>query len=277
MAAIVDEMRDRFGDPLIDPLDGTDERLVGGTNGAASERSARTRPTSWGAARGGSGRERFVVWMTEEQMKRARLRDELAAAQDDLARSEAGRAEATRAWLELARSESAGGGSVAGDGSAPPSELGDNASDKDVVHARAPGIRTAAWSPARGARNEREAKARGGGAGSRPNPNANRGVVPPRGPGDPSASDPSASEITDEKLSSALAPLAPTLDLARRAARAAAAAFREWTETAAFELAWPLLLVLILLRVQLGVDAFAWASLWPSGGGGGGTAGAAEL
>ena len=90
-------------------------------------------------------------------------------------------------------------------------------------------------------------------------------------------SDPSASEITDEKLSSALAPLAPTLDLARRAARAAAAAFREWTETAAFELAWPLLLVLILLRVQLGVDAFAWASLWPSGGGGGGTAGAAEL
>ena len=113
MAAIVDEMRDRFGDPLIDPLDGTDERLVGGTNGAAaSERSARTRPpTSWGAAHlGGSGRERFVVWMTEEQMKRARLRDELAAAQDDLARSEAGRAEATRAWLELARSESAGGG-----------------------------------------------------------------------------------------------------------------------------------------------------------------------
>jgi len=280
MAAIVDEMRDRFGDPLIDPLDGTDERLVGGTNGAAaSERSARTRPpTSWGAAHlGGSGRERFVVWMTEEQMKRARLRDELAAAQDDLARSEAGRAEATRAWLELARSESAGGGSVVGDGSAPPSELGDNASDKDVVHARAPGLRTAAWSPARGARNEREAKARGGGAGSRPNPNANRGVVPPRGPGDPSASDPSASEITDEKLSSALAPLAPTLDLARRAARAAAAAFREWTETAAFELAWPLLLVLILLRVQLGVDAFAWASLWPSGGGGGGTAGAAEL
>ena len=75
MAAIVDEMRDRFGDPLIDPLDGTDERLVGGTNGAAaSERSARTRPpTSWGAAHlGGSGRERFVVWMTEEQMKRAR-------------------------------------------------------------------------------------------------------------------------------------------------------------------------------------------------------------
>jgi hypothetical protein len=113
MAAIVDEMRDRFGDPLIDPLDGTDERLVGGTNGAAaSERSARARPpTSWGAAHlGGSGRERFVVWMTEEQMKRARLRDELAAAQDDLARSEAGRAEATRAWLELARSESAGGG-----------------------------------------------------------------------------------------------------------------------------------------------------------------------
>jgi hypothetical protein len=116
--------------------------------------------------------------------------------------------------------------------------------------------------------------------GSRPNPNPNanpnakRGV-PPRGPGDASAGDASASEISDEKPS-ALAPLAPTLDLARRAARGAAAAFREWTETAAFELAWPLLLVLILLRVQLGVDAFAWASLRPSGGGGG-TGGAVEL
>jgi hypothetical protein len=116
--------------------------------------------------------------------------------------------------------------------------------------------------------------------GSRPNPNPNanpnakRGV-PPRGPGDASAGDASASEISDEKPS-ALAPLAPTLDLARRAARASAAAFREWTETATFELAWPLLLVLILLRVQLGVDAFAWASLRPSGGGGG-TGGAVEL
>ena len=119
MGAIVDEMRDRFEE-------------VAGTRGGGDG----TRATSW-RPEGKTGRERLVMWMAEENMKRAELRERLAAAADDLARSEAGRMEATQRWLEL---QSEHGGSVRGDAA---SDFGDGLSD-------AGGARTPARTPAIG-------------------------------------------------------------------------------------------------------------------------------
>jgi hypothetical protein len=51
------------------------------------------------------------------------------------------------------------------------------------------------------------------------------------------------------------------LDL-RDAVRGARVAARRVTNTPAFELAWPLLLVAALLRAQIGPDAFAWSSVF---------------
>ena len=45
------------------------------------------------------------------------------------------------------------------------------------------------------------------------------------------------------------------------AVRGARVALRRATNTPGFELAWPLLLIAMLLRAQIGPDAFAWSSL----------------
>ena len=91
MGAIVDEMRDRFEE-------------VAGTRGGGDG----TRATSW-RPEGKTGRERLVMWMAEENMKRAELRERLAAAADDLARSEAGRMEATQMMARTAVGTRRGG------------------------------------------------------------------------------------------------------------------------------------------------------------------------
>ena len=55
-------------------------------------------------------------------------------------------------------------------------------------------------------------------------------------------------------------PLFRDLDL-HDAVRGARVALRRATNTPGFELAWPLLLIAMLLRAQIGPDAFAWSSL----------------
>jgi hypothetical protein len=71
-----------------------------------------------------SGRERLVVWMAEENMKCVHLQEKLVSAQDELARSEAGRVEATQRWLEINAQLTENGGSVRGDASDWASEAG---------------------------------------------------------------------------------------------------------------------------------------------------------
>lgn len=70
MSGIVDEMRFQFGQ------DG-DERDVDM-----------------------EGRKRFIVWLADENMRRAQLEEQLTNVQDELARSEASRQVATQRWLQ---------------------------------------------------------------------------------------------------------------------------------------------------------------------------------
>jgi len=46
------------------------------------------------------GRKRFIVWLADENMRRAQLEEQLSNVQDELARSEASRQVATQRWLQ---------------------------------------------------------------------------------------------------------------------------------------------------------------------------------
>ena len=72
MSGIVDEMRFQFGQ---NEREHEDEANIG-------------------------GRKRFIVWLADENMRRAHLEDQLHTVQDELARSEASRQVATQRWLQ---------------------------------------------------------------------------------------------------------------------------------------------------------------------------------
>ena len=72
MSGIVDEMRFQFGQ------EDEDEEEMGSVG----------------------GRKRFIVWLADENMRRAQLEEQLTNVQDELARSEASRQIATQRWLQ---------------------------------------------------------------------------------------------------------------------------------------------------------------------------------
>lgn len=290
MGAIVDEMRDRF------------EEVAGSRgDGHGDARGDGTRATSW-RPEGKTGRERLVMWMAEENMKRAELRERLASAADDLARSEAGRMEATQRWLEL---QSEHGGSVRGDGA---SDFGDGFSD--AGGARTPARPTAngghraaghlgghmiggqahahhahQWSgngsgSARG-NGHHEGGPHAGGLGvktvaeeSEPKPQtkAGEGVD---GEGSAARADGGGGSSTTEETrvsgTAGAGVRTPETEFAV-VVRAATAVMRRVAAAPMFELLWPLFLALCLLRAQIGENLFTWRSLTAGGRWSAGTA-----
>ena len=74
------------------------------------------------------------------------------------------------------------------------------------------------------------------------------------------AADLAAAEASGSAPDADRVPSFRDLDL-HDAVRGARVALRRATNTPGFELAWPLLLIAMLLRAQIGPDAFAWSSL----------------
>ena len=232
MGAIVDEMRDRFEE-------------VAGTRGGGDG----TRATSW-RPEGKTGRERLVMWMAEENMKRAELRERLAAAADDLARSEAGRMEATQRWLEL---QSEHGGSVRGDAA---SDFGDGLSD-------AGGARTPARTPAIGGQWPGNGSARENGRVAEASERKTRSGEGVDGESAVRAAGDGRSSPTKETRVSGTAGAGvrtPGTEFSV-VVRSATAMVRRVVAAPMFELLWPLFLALCLLRAQIGEDLFTRRSL----------------
>lgn len=69
----------------------------------AEDRSdAGSTSTSTAGALAGPGKHKFVMWLAEERRKREQAEQKLYDVQEELARSEASRREATSRWLEAA-------------------------------------------------------------------------------------------------------------------------------------------------------------------------------